>query len=372
MKKRLLVCLIIGFVGLSSTFATVNYKFDWLSLDPLHKEYFADRARPDLSVNLLFNLEGAPDRVLQDYYNSSTQEYKVRVFDFSDNHSFSDLMMEYKLGETVSIARNTFTFDSWLSPISFDLSAQALLQSFYTEGFDNGIGYDGIYFYGTTLRIADKVSMRIGHHHYCSHYGDQIYKALNNLAQKAVPESEEAKALESFNFGYKYIRMNGYVIGLSIEPTPSFRLYGELNFIPKDVSTIRPEMFAPGWFKDRNDNYASWYNARIVNVGFEYSYPIFKNLGKTTIGYDLHLYEEGKIVYDHVNGGVATFDEDAPWELEHDIKIAQQFNDTTSLEVGYHNGRSPINSLFFQHTSIISVGLRYNPNTTLKAFDFSL
>jgi hypothetical protein len=363
LKKRLFVCLLLGLVGLSSTFASVNYKFDWLSLDPLHKEYFADRTRPDLSVNLLFHLEGAPDRVLQDHYDSTTEQHIVEVFDFSNDSYFDGLMMQYKLGETVSIARSTFTFDSWLSPIAFDLSGQALLQSFYTEGFDDGVGYDGIYFFGTTLRIADVLSMRIGKHHYCSHYGDQIFKAIDKMG---------ATALDEFNFGYKYIRMNSYVIGLSIEPTTSFRVYGELNFIPKDIITVRPTMFAPGWFRDSTANYPEWYNARIVNVGVEYSYPIFRNLGKTTIGYDLHLYEEGKIDYDHVTGGVATFDEDAPWELEHNVKIAQQFNDTTSLEVAYHNGRSPFNNFFFQHTSIISVGLRYNPNTTLNAFDSSL
>ncbi|MCY1151162.1 MAG: hypothetical protein PQJ49_03455 [Sphaerochaetaceae bacterium] len=353
MKKRFVIALLLSSVVSSSVFANVDYKFDLFSLDPLHKEYFADKGRADLSVNYLHFSEGFPDIVLQD-----TSDGRIKVWDISDHMESNDVMMQYKLGETISLFRNTFRFDSWISPISFDLSAQALLQSFYTAGFDNSLGYDGIYFYGGTMRVANVFSMRIGYHHYCSHYGDDIFKAINSDS-----------SFTDFNYGYKYIRMNGFVIGLSVEPTSWARVYGELNYIPENVSTIRPLMFAPGWFNSNNSNYDEDYNARIVNVGVEFTLPIFKNLGNTTIGYDLHMYEEGKIVYEEIDGYNPSFESDEPWELEHNIKIAQQVNDTTSFEISWHKGRSPINSFYFMDTTYLSFGVRFNPSNTITLID---
>jgi hypothetical protein len=331
-------------------------------LDPLYKDYFADRARPAFSIDYLTFYEGFPDRVLQDKIING--EHDIKVWTFNRDIKPVNKMVQVSFGETLSLGRNTFTFDNCLSPISFDISMQGLLQSFYQGGFDDNIGFDGIYFVGGTLRIADFISSRIGIHHYCSHYGDSILKSVYKY-DSANPDFDDNLDFDQFNVGYKYIRMNAYVIGLSIEPSSILRLYAELNFPPKSINVLRPNMFAPNWkMENVNSDYPNWYNDRIVNVGVEFTYPIFKNLGNTTLGYDLHMYEEGKIVYDHINGGAVEFDEDAPWELEHNVRIAQDLNQTLSFEVTYHNGRSPFNNFYFQHTSYFSLGLRYNPDNT--------
>jgi hypothetical protein len=365
MKKKFFACLFFCLFVFSSLYADFNYQLDFVSLDPLYKEYFADRARPNLSINYLSFSEGFPDRVLQDNYNThSTDVNEVKVWEFDRILKPDGKMVEVSLGETMSLVRNTFTFDNWLSPISFDISMQGLLQSFYQGGFDDNIGYDGIYFIGGTLRIADLVSMRIGRHHYCSHYGDAIVKAV---------KSHNNPSFNEFWMTYKYVRMDAYTVGLSIEPSSNLRLYGELNFPPRTIKSVRPDMFAPNWVMRNgfyiNPTYPDWYNARIINVGIELNYPIFKSLGDTTFGYDLHMYEEGKIIYDHVNGGLISFDENAPWELEHNIRIAQELNNTVSLEFTYHNGRSPFNNLYFQHTQYVSFGLKYNPDDTVTLFN---
>lgn len=360
MKKKVIILIFICVLSLSNLVANFDYQFDLFSLNPLHKEYFADRGRADMSIVSQIYLEGFPDRVLQDVIvNDPSYTHEVKVWEFSRDISSTNTMMEIKIGETISLFRNTFTFDNFLSPIAFDFSVQALLQSFYADNFNEGIGYDGIYFFGGTFRIGDKISMRIGKHHYCSHYGDSIFKSIQH-------------DFNEFNVGYKYIRMNAYVLGLSIEPTPNIRVYGEINFPPKDILVLRPNMFAPNWRLSGgsliNPDYPDSYKDRIVNIGVELSYPIFKKLGNTTIGYDLHMYEEGKVIYDHVNGGPVIFDEDAPWELEHNIVIAQDISDSVSLEINYHNGRSPFNNFYFLHSSYIGISFRFNPDNTATIF----
>lgn len=231
-----------------------------------------------------------------------------------------------------------------------------LLQTLYTGAFDDSIGHDGIYFYGATLRVGDFMSMRIGNHHYCAHNGDAVFKSIQH--SESTPFSE-------FWVMDKYIKADNVAIGLSLEPTSFLRVYGEYKFPPRSIGSYRPYMFAPKWKEPkRNKDYPDSYNARIVNVGVEVTYPIFKTLGKITIGYDLHMYEEGKVQYKLENGSVPTFDDDAPWELEHNIRIAQELDTGISVEVAYHKGRAPLNNFFFQKTKYISVGMRYNPSYT--------
>ena len=365
MKKKVLIGLVMFLIVITELFADFGYQFDMISLHPLHKEYFADRVRPDISLNYLNYFEGSPDKILQDSYVSSGEQ-EVKVWKFSGDFSSKDSMIEIKLGETIGIARNTFTFNHWLSPLSIDFSIQAELQSFYTGDFNDSYGYDGIYFYGVSFRVADFVSMRVGNHHYCTHYGDAIYKKASGI----IPTVENW-------MGYKYIRMNDYVVGLSIEPNSWLRVYVEYNFPPKDISTLRPNMFAPNWLKrlkgqSVDPGYPDSYNARIISTGIEVAYPVFKTLGNTTIGYDLHLYEEGKIQYDHENGGSVSFDKNALWEMEHNIKISQNLSKTVSIELTYHNGRSPYNNFFFQHTEYFSISFRFNPDDTVTIFNYKV
>lgn len=97
------------------------------------------------------------------------------------------------------------------------------------------IGYDGVYFYGTTLRVANIFSVRAGSHHYSSHYGDAGFKNIDN---HAVPGG--LSDLDRFWVTHKYIRMNGLAIGLSVQPLPWLGLYGEYNFLPKNITSWRP------------------------------------------------------------------------------------------------------------------------------------
>ncbi len=81
MRKKIFVVLFICVLSLSNLFANFDYQFDLFSLDPLHKEYFADRARADMSINYLSYFEGVPNKILQDVeVDEIDYDHKVQVW----------------------------------------------------------------------------------------------------------------------------------------------------------------------------------------------------------------------------------------------------------------------------------------------------
>lgn len=373
MKRISLVFLVLG-LGISSIFAEFGYTLDLLSFDPIYKEYQADKYRTGMSFDYAYVVDGFPDYVYQDWRQANQvgdANTSPMVFGFTRKLAQEPFIGIINIGETLSLLRHTFTFDTWLSPISIDFSTQGMI-SFIMDGqVADNIGYDGVYFYGTTIRVADIFSFRAGFHHYCSHYGDAILKSIDN---HAVPGG--LSDLDKFWITYKYVRMNGFAMGLSVEPTTWLRAYGEYNFLPKDVKSWRPVIFRPNWTGlEPHNTYPSEYKARIINFGFELEYPIFKKLGNTIFAYDCHLYEEGKIMYKDENGkpdpaldvsNPPTYDPNAPWESEHSFLLAQKINDSVSFEFGYRYGRFPSNSFYYQRSSYFFLGARFNPNPTVN------
>ena len=348
--KKFLVTLLVLIIATSAMFASFSYDLDLISFDPLHKEYLADPHRPAMGIEYASVFEGGVPTFLHQH---------DKLFDFSKD--LDSTFLKFNVGETISLMQNTFSFDHWLSPISFDISAQLLYKILLEGSISMELGFDGVYFYGTTMNIADTVSLRFGYHHYCSHIGDKIYDAMsgNNREHLWVMQ--------------KYIRADTIALGLSVQPLDFLRVYGEVNMPTKDsISSFRPNMFAPTWREPNNakapHNFPSSYKALIVSTGFELEYPVFKKLGNTSFGYDLHLYEEGKIVYDNTYGGPSGgyesadpnyyYDEDRPWRAEHTIVIGQDISPMATLEVKYHNGRFLINNFFNQESTYLTFGVK--------------
>lgn len=359
--KKTLTILLIALSSLMSLWADFDYRLDLFSFNPLYEVPMADRSKPELSLNLIYYAQGFPDRILQDnlHGNGGYDDYHIETFPLTEPFAGAPFMVRINLGETISVLRHTFTFDHWLSPIAFDFSWQGLLTWLMEGEFADTIGYDGIYFYGLTMSVADVVSFRAGLHHYCAHYGDAVWKRIN---MSQMPD---------FWVTYKYERMDTVDIALSVQPVDWLRLYVDYNFPVKGITTnLRPWIFAPAWLEQDNkpnNPYPDSYNARIISFGIELSWPIFESLGRTTLAYDCHMYEDGKIDYSDPEN--IFFDEDAPWEFEHTLVLAQEFNPWISLEIAYHNGRAPLNNLFFQHVQYISVGVRYNPDASFALWD---
>lgn len=367
--------------------AGFSWRLDLLSMEPLHKEYLADRDSAALQINYMDIYEGFPDHVFQDGRSWDDWKWDPTRFDFDPG---SRLMTEgtwaaqIKLGENLSLFRNTFTFDHWLSPISFDITFSGIMDILMEGAFADMIAYDGAYFYGLTMAVGDFFSMRTGFHHICTHYGDAVMKAIPRSKEPTVDRSvsplEDARYVprDDFNVTYKYVRMNGAVLGLSIHPFDCLRLYGEFNFVPKSISSLRPVMFQPSWVDiSRNgETYPDEYGSRIINFGIELSCPIFRSLGKTSIGYDCHMYEEGKIVYRHGDGSYFEeedryfYDPDGPWIMDHGLVLEQELTDTLSVEIGWHTGRSPLHAFWFiEKPSWFYIGVRFDPDPTVKIWE---
>lgn len=362
MRRLLFVFSIVLFCA-SSLFASFSYSLDLISLDPLHKEYFADKNSANFEFNYIYNISGMPDHIFQD--TSMDGGIAPHKFDFTKKPD-SNFMSQFKIGESLSFLRSTFEFDNFISPISFDLSFQPTLNLVFDQELTDSYGYEGIHFLGLNMSVADVVSLRMGSHHYCSHYGDAIIKRINPY-----------EWLE-FNNTYKYIRMNTLVLGLSITPIEGIRVYGEYNWVPKDVMAFRPVMYQPSWlsitvYPNLHDQ---GYKARIINIGFELSYDFFKKLGTTSLGFDAHFYEEGQIVYKDENGNYVDsierirYDKDRPWKREISIVLSQQLSSSLSLEVNYVKGASPLNYFYYiDNASWVRIGIKINPDSTLKVVD---
>ena len=357
MKRVLSAFLLL--VLLAPLSAGIGYKLDLISFDPLHKEYIGYRDNATASFNYAKIINGLPDHIYQD--SKDYDNIVIDVFDLPNGLPGGDMMGFYKLGEALGLLRNTFYLDSFLSPISIDYSFQPMLNFVFEGEMADMVGYDGVYFFGLNLSIGDFLTARIGKHHYCTHYGDAVLKSL------------ESGRINDFFLTYKYVRMNGNAIGFSIEPFDGLRIYGEYNWISKDIVSWRPIIFRPSWIDISTTDYPEEYKARIINFGVELSYEIFECLGPTTIAYDCHLYEEGKIIYKNPDGSYMTdkndiyYDPDAPWKVEHGIVLNQKISNTVSIELGYHKGRSILNSMYYiDDAEWVSLGIKFNPDATVN------
>ena len=386
MKKMISILMLLGVTV--SVFAGFDYRLDLLSFEPLHKEYLADKDGAALQFNYMDIYRGFPDHVFQDGASWDGWQWDPRRYDFSEDSRLKTkgtYAAQIKLGESLSILRNTFTFDHWLSPISFDFTFSGIIDILMEGEVADMMAYDGAYFYGLTMSIGDFLSIRTGLHHICTHYGDAIMKAIpsashpgkadRNLSGTPVPISSER---DDFNVTYKFVRMNGIVLGISIQPVECMRLYGEWTFVPKNISSLRPVIFQPSWTELENNrwDYPEEFKNSIVNFGVELSYPIFRKLGKTTIAYDCHMYEEGKIRFRHEDESYFTKDEDpvyepdAPWSIDHGIVLNQELSDSVSIEIGWHSGRSPLHAFWYmENPQYFYIGARFNPDPTVTIYD---
>lgn len=366
MKHKVLVFSLILITACTSVFASgFDYSFDLLSLTPIYKEYDADNHRATMDFQYAGVYEGFPSYIYQEY--QSWNKNNIGYFPYVD---FEPLRIEpfvgvYHLGETLGLARSTFTFDHWLSPISFDFTFSGSLMGVMEGEIADTIGYDGEFFYGLTMSIADVFSMRFGGSHYCSHYGDGTYKSI--AMGGGVPAE--------FQEWFKYLRMDSLIFGVSVQPVEWLRVYAELDF-PMKSTHIMPNYFSPVWtdYGTAADGVPSSYSARIVNFGIEFEYPIFENLGMTRLAYGCAAYEEGKIVYRNEDLAAAGkdkpfYDHDRPWEFEHTITITQDVNDLVSFDVTWHYGRFMLNSYFSTRSQYVSIGARLDFDGVVTLYD---
>ena len=181
MKKKLTTLLIVMLTAVVTISASFDYRFDLLSFEPLHQEYTADRDRAGLDFQWLW-VDDMPEGVWQNGLYYEFKPFGGGEGQATDGFDEAPWMAMIHLGETLGLARSTFTFDHWLSPVSFDFSFQGSMVLGMEGGMADMIGYDGVFFYGASASIADRFSLRIGLHHYCTHYGDGTLKLQRSIS----------------------------------------------------------------------------------------------------------------------------------------------------------------------------------------------
>lgn len=355
MKRGLMFILLIMVTAL--VFAGFDYKLELLSFKPTYTENSAERNRAALDFQYVDVYKGYPT----EFYQNENK------FVFNDPGAWrvKPFFAVFHLGETLDLLRNTFYFDSFLSPISISISVQGSLTQVMEGEVADTIGYDGLYFYGIAASFADVVSAKFGYNHYCSHYGDGTYKYLER-GETVTP---------GFSEWYKYLRMDSLQFGLSVTPIEYARVYGEVIF-DMPSTYVMPEIFSPAWTKRgaRADDVPLSYNHLIVALGTEVEYPVFKNLGMTKFSYQMKAYEEGKIVYKEEDLAAAGrtkafYDPDRPWEFEHTFNLSQEINDFVSFDITWHLGRFMANMYYSTRSHFISIGGRLNFDGTVTLFD---
>ena len=176
-----MISVIAIFLVTLSIWAGFDYRLELVSMKPLHKEYLADPDSASMQFNYMDIYRGFPDHVFQDGRSWDDWVWDPTRFDFAPDSRIltkGTWAGQVKLGENLSLLRNTFTFDHWLSPISFDFTFSGIIDFLFEGAMADLLAYDGAYFYGMTMSIADRFSMRFGFHHICTHYGDGIIKAI--------------------------------------------------------------------------------------------------------------------------------------------------------------------------------------------------
>lgn len=344
-RKSILIALMLLVMACLFAF---DYSLEFMSFKPIYDEYDADRNRATLDFQYAYVYDGYPTYIYQNdvkFNFNDPEKWRVQPF-----------IGIYHLGETLSLFRNSFTFDSFLSPLRFDFEFHGSITNAMEGHMADTIGYDGVYFYGLAASVADVVSMRFGYSHHCTHYGDGTYKQL-----------EPGKDVtDGFSEWFKYLRMDSAVFSLSIRPIESLRIFGEINF---DLGTtyVIPEVFSPTWalYGAEADDVPSSYKNLIISYGVEFSHTFFENLGPTKFAYIGRAYEEGKIAYKEEDLAAAGrtkafYDPNRPWEFENTFNIAQHINDLVSFEITWHTGRFVLNSYYATRSSYVTIGARLN------------
>lgn len=356
--KKFIVILLVVISSFASLFASFDYSLDFFSFDPLHKVYIADKNSHDIEFNCIANFGDKIDHIFQDtrYGEINPHRYEIKEKDLMDS------LLQIKLADGLCFFRNTFSFDSVVSPIAFELIFQPSLNSLIDTGFHGVLAYETIWLAGINVSVADKVTFRAGLHHYCNHYGDMLLNELTEADRGDI------------DLIYKYARMHTMAFGVSIEPIEGVRIYGEFDMPYKGTESLRPYTFQPSWMENSiyPGKYPDQYKARIINFGFELSHTFFPQLGKTTFAYDLHLYEEGQIVYKNADGSYITdpklivYDPSRPWRQEHSVVLNQRIAPYFSIELQFCYGYTPLNMFYYiEDTSWLSIGFKFDPDVSI-------
>ncbi len=318
-------------------------------------------------------------------------------------HKESFLM---KGGISLGLARVSVESTKFTPSLDFELNLGGYVSTVMNLFSKNdSLSYDGVYFLGASARIAHRVSLRFGLHHFSGHYGDELLEKLytyhevdfshkvdfNNEAELTTYNSDPASTYTyTLNGLVEYVRDNSYLASVSVDLPYQLRLYGGVE-MPMNPSWLRPFVHVPADYKNPVESDTSHptlidrigggaadgegfpqkqldeeeelkrrangsYKALRVFSGFEWRYPLsFANL---FLAGDLQFHQDGQTL--HKVGG---YDPANPWEMELTIGGGIEFlnehqnRPAFRIHAFYHDGRAPSIQFFYQRMKRVTIAL---------------
>lgn len=111
--RRILYTALLFLLIPAALCADFSYKLELFSFDPIYKEYAADKNKPMLALSPAYYTDGFPTYILQDDWTGDG--YVIEEYPLTEAFAGAPMMIEINLSETISVLRQTFTFDHWHS-----------------------------------------------------------------------------------------------------------------------------------------------------------------------------------------------------------------------------------------------------------------
>lgn len=386
------VCSVCFAAAGQYSFGDGRFYADLLPSDELYPEALFDIYSPQSDLTPMFLSGGASNpidlrTIVQD--SAGMNQYMDLPYRDDDLGSDDNMYLRMKTGINLSLFRIGFGLHDALSKplVEIEGSVQGTVSTLFC-GFEKNdtLGFDGTYFFGANVRIADIVSLRFGLHHFSGHYGDEMLEKF--YAKNGIDFSSSDPELTINGTAYKYIglmeyvRDNSYLMGVSVQ-TPWFvRIYGELE-IPKNPSWIRPFAHTPADYEntipgdegrptliDRIGGDAAdgehWkqsqldaeqelkrsgnYKALRIMTGVEVTVPI-PSFGSVFAGVNIQLHQDGQTKHQY-----GQYSADNPWEFEITAGGGIEIGSGLRIEAFYHEGRVPALNWFYSRTKMVGVG----------------
>lgn len=396
--KRILCFILIVCIGLSSIFASDSWTFNLSPADdPLYKEPYADPYSFVTKIEMQKLLDPKNDaanyiRAVVRVFDGTTQ-LDTQYIDLPFNKDYylhpenSSIYTHLRTGNSASFFRLRYNGSDKIPSIDFEANVSGAINSIFLG--NDSMGFDGTWFGGCNLRIADMYTLRFGMHHFSGHYGDEILEQFyecnkidfNNSGEIGADfEGKNPNYTYRLNYTVEYVRDNYWITGLSVDLPYGFRTYGEFEF-PKKKVWIRPFADVPAQAqsdganggplmdsvsrregftseqlaKEKELKVGSSYGAYRAHVGLEYSHN-FDNVGTFYIGTDLQMHQDGQTK--HMPD---SYSPKNPWELEFTacagIALGKRFLDNNvCVEVCYHNGRTMTTDFYYARCKTVSIG----------------
>jgi len=411
------VAILVG-GGISPVFAG-TFSFDLMPQVPLFREPVADPYSFSSHLHVLkaLNENQRPNKVYaiiaeHDETNSSEDRafYDFLPYDETPLEAKNNTYINMKTAISLGLLRFSYDSESWLPALDFELDLAGYINTIFNMfGKNDTLDFDGSFFVGASLRVANCVSLRFGMHHFSGHYGDELlekfysYNEVNaeepynggSLFNYAKTHSSEAKDGKKYylNGLVEYVRDNSWIAGISADLPWGFRVYGEAE-LPMNPSWLRPFIHCPADYdnpvvtdeshstlidriggdapdgehvpqkqldedqalkRTSNGSYKAWR----IHTGLEWRLDV--GFGAVFAAGDIQFHQDGQTLHK-----IAGYSKSNPWEIEVTVGGGLELGNfladgrTVRIEAYYHNGRVPATQWFYQRMSSVTVGIGVN------------